>query len=42
MKYSKPTIEKIADFKNDTNGIWFGRFVDIFGGRAVVKITIQY
>ncbi|XVG95397.1 putative RiPP precursor [Eubacteriales bacterium KG127] len=42
MKYSKLTIEKIADFKNDTKGIWFGRFVDIFGGRAVVKITIQY
>lgn len=42
MKYSKPTIETIANFKKDTNGLWFGRFVDIFGGRAVVKVTIEY
>lgn len=42
MKYTKPSIEKIATFKKHTHGVWFGKFTDIFGGRAVVKIVITY
>lgn len=42
MKYSKPMVEQIASFKNDTRGLWTGRFVDIFGGHAIIRIIIQY
>ncbi|WCF07249.1 lasso RiPP family leader peptide-containing protein [Paenibacillus thiaminolyticus] len=36
--YSKPTIEKVASFKESTKGLWTGKFKDLFGGRAVIKI----
>lgn len=42
MKYCKPTFESIATFKKDTNGLWTGKFRDAFGGRAIVKITIEF
>ena len=42
MKYNKPIFEKVANFKKDTNGVWFGKFTDIFGGRAVFQIVINY
>ncbi|NEZ40720.1 lasso RiPP family leader peptide-containing protein [Paenibacillus alvei] len=32
--YSKPTIEKVASFKESTNGQWRGDYLDIFGGRT--------
>ncbi|WP_430110975.1 lasso RiPP family leader peptide-containing protein [Paenibacillus sp. B1-33] len=35
--YSKPTIEKIASFKESTKGIWYGRFRDAFGGFTLSK-----
>ncbi|EPY11151.1 MULTISPECIES: lasso RiPP family leader peptide-containing protein [Paenibacillus] len=36
--YSKPTIEKVASFKESTKGIWFGRYRDVLGGRALTRI----
>lgn len=42
MKYNKPTLEKVASFKKDTNGLFFGKFTDVFGGRAVVQIVIRF
>jgi hypothetical protein len=38
--YSAPTIEKVADFKESTRGVWFGSFTDIFGGKAFILIII--
>lgn len=40
--YSKPSIEKVAIFKESTKGLWFGKYTDVFGGRAVIKVTIEY
>jgi len=40
--YSKPTIEKVARFKESTKGLWTGKFTDVFGGRALIQIIIVY
>ncbi|MEC0063550.1 putative RiPP precursor [Paenibacillus thiaminolyticus] len=32
--YSKPTIEKVAIFKESTKGQRFGYYRDLFGGRS--------
>ncbi|KAF6569854.1 putative RiPP precursor [Listeria sp. FSL L8-0308] len=32
--YSKPTIEIVAGFKESTKGLWFGEYVDVWGGKA--------
>ncbi|MDQ0232885.1 putative RiPP precursor [Metabacillus malikii] len=37
--YAKPTIEKVAGFKESTKGVWFGKFTDVFGGKAVFAIV---
>ena len=42
MKYCKPTFESIATFKKDTKGLWTGKFRDVFGGRAIVRATIEF
>ncbi|VML46629.1 Uncharacterised protein [Streptococcus pneumoniae] len=42
MKCCKPTFESIATFKKDTKGLWTGKFRDIFGGRAIVRIRIEF
>ncbi|WP_157769543.1 putative RiPP precursor [Ruminococcus albus] len=42
MTYNKPSFEKISSFKESTMGVWFGKFKDIFGGKAVVEIVIYY
>ncbi|MFJ8516212.1 lasso RiPP family leader peptide-containing protein [Lysinibacillus xylanilyticus] len=38
--YSKPTIEKVASFKESTKGLWFGKFIDGLGSRAFIHIEI--
>ncbi|EPP0902206.1 lasso RiPP family leader peptide-containing protein [Enterococcus termitis] len=40
--YSKPSIEKVASFKESTRGLWTGKFRDVFGGRALFQIVIFY
>lgn len=40
MYYSKPIIEKITTFKQDTAGISFGKFRDLFGAHAIFYIKI--
>ncbi|MGG4392857.1 lasso RiPP family leader peptide-containing protein [Paenibacillus thiaminolyticus] len=35
--YSKPTIEKVASFKESTKGLWFGQYRDVFGAKAFLK-----
>lgn len=42
QNYSKPSIEKVAGFKESTRGLWTGKFRDVFGGRAIIRIHIQY
>lgn len=42
MKYCKPTFESVATFKKDTKGLWTGKFRDIFGGRALVRVEIYF
>ncbi|MBR2652217.1 lasso RiPP family leader peptide-containing protein [bacterium] len=42
VEYSKPTIEQVATFKDSTNGLWTGRFRDVFGGRALIQLVIRY
>ncbi|MFF1828427.1 keywimysin-related RiPP [Paenarthrobacter sp. NPDC058040] len=38
--YSAPRIAPVGSFRKVTNGYWFGRWRDIFGGRAFIKVTI--
>lgn len=40
--YAASTVEEVASFHEDTRGLWFGRFRDVFGARALVKIVISY
>lgn len=40
--YNKPSFEKIASYNTITNGLWTGKWRDIFGGRAIIKITIEW
>ena len=42
ITYSKPSIEKVASFKESTQGLWTGKFVDVFGGRALFQVVIYY
>ncbi|WP_155250171.1 putative RiPP precursor [Ruminococcus flavefaciens] len=42
MTYNKPSFEKVASFKNSTMGLCFGKWNDIFGGRAIIKIEIGF
>lgn len=41
-KYAAPTVDEVASFREDTRGLWFGRYRDVFGARALVKIVIVY
>ena len=41
VEYSAPAIQKVADFQESTQGLWFGKFTDVFGGRAVIRIIIE-
>ncbi|OTN90595.1 hypothetical protein A5819_003095 [Enterococcus sp. 7E2_DIV0204] len=36
--YSKPSIEQVATFKESTRGVWFGRWKDVFGGKAFIAV----
>jgi len=36
--YSSPAIERVAGFSEATQGVWFGRWTDIFGGKAFIAI----
>ena len=40
MTYNKPSFEKVASFKENTMGLWFGKWTDIFGGKACIYIEI--
>lgn len=33
-QYIAPTVETIASFHEATNGLWFGKYVDIGGAKA--------
>ncbi|KAA8820156.1 lasso RiPP family leader peptide-containing protein [Bifidobacterium vespertilionis] len=32
--YVPPVVEVIASFKEATNGVWFGNYVDVGGAKA--------
>lgn len=36
--YIAPRMTKVGGFRSVTNGVWFGRWRDIFGGKAFVKV----
>lgn len=38
--YVTPIVTSVGDFREVTNGLWFGRWRDIYGGRAFIKISI--
>jgi len=38
--YSAPRVARVGSFREVTNGVWFGRWRDVFGGRAFVKVDI--
>ncbi|MFJ4171319.1 lasso RiPP family leader peptide-containing protein [Paenarthrobacter sp. NPDC089714] len=38
--YYAPRVARVGSFRKVTNGYWFGRWRDIFGGHAFIKITI--
>lgn len=37
-RYVAPSVEQIGTFRAVTNGVWWGRFRDIFGARAPFAI----
>ncbi|WEO78734.1 putative RiPP precursor [Cryobacterium sp. SO2] len=36
--YISPSVQTLGEFKSVTNGVWFGSWRDIFGGRAFIAI----
>jgi hypothetical protein len=38
--YETPRVVELGTFRALTNGVWFGRWRDIFGGRAFIKVEI--
>lgn len=40
QSYVSPQIVDAGKFRRITNGLWFGKCRDIFGGRAFVCISI--
>lgn len=38
--YVTPRVSEVGSFKSLTNGVWFGRWRDVFGGRAFIKIEV--
>ncbi|MDG0874256.1 lasso RiPP family leader peptide-containing protein [Paenibacillus thiaminolyticus] len=38
--YSKPTIEKVASFKESTKGIWIGAYRDLLGAKTPIKVKL--
>ncbi|WP_435738244.1 lasso RiPP family leader peptide-containing protein [Cellulosimicrobium sp. PMB13] len=38
--YAAPQVVEIGHFRSVTNGVWFGRWRDIFGGRAFIKVEV--
>jgi hypothetical protein len=40
--YTAPTMEKLGGFRESTRGLWFGKFRDVFGGKAIAQIVIYY
>lgn len=37
-RYVAPSMERIGTFRAVTNGVWWGRFRDVFGARAPFAI----
>ncbi len=38
--YVSPSVVDAGKFRTVTNGVWFGRWRDIFGGRAFIYVEI--
>ena len=38
--YVSPAIEQIADYTDTTHGLPWGKFYDVFGGRAFVAVMV--
>jgi len=38
--YVAPQLIEIGMFRAVTNGVWFGRWRDIFGGRAFIRVDV--
>ncbi|HKU35367.1 MAG TPA: keywimysin-related RiPP [Paenarthrobacter sp.] len=36
--YSAPRIARAGSFRKVTNGLWCGRYRDVFGGRSLFKL----
>ena len=39
MTYNKPSFEKVASFKDNTMGLWYGKFRDIFGAKTYFNLA---
>ncbi|WP_155250169.1 putative RiPP precursor [Ruminococcus flavefaciens] len=39
MTYNKPSVEKVASFKDNTMGLWYGKFRDIFGAKTYFNLA---
>lgn len=35
-----PRVTDAGKFRKVTNGVWFGKWRDIFGGRAFIRVEI--
>ncbi|WP_127842405.1 lasso RiPP family leader peptide-containing protein [Actinomyces wuliandei] len=38
--YVAPRVVEIGRFRRVTNGVWFGRWRDIYGGRAFIRVEV--
>lgn len=36
--YAAPIVRNLGSFRSSTNGVWFGKCRDIFGGKAFICI----
>lgn len=39
-EYTAPAIEYVASFQEATKGLWFGNYVDSFGGKAPIPLGV--
>lgn len=38
--YVAPRVVEIGRFRRVTNGVWFDRWRDIYGGRAFIRVEV--
>jgi hypothetical protein len=40
--YVAPKVAELGSFRAVTNGVWFGAWRDVFGGKAFIKVDLGW